>query len=142
MRTNFATSTRCTSSMRAARSSSTYDKVHLVPFGEYLPFRHVLERLGLQVLTSSSGGFDAGTRLRTLDIPNAPPVGVLVCYEAIFPGSVVDPGRRPGWLLNVTNDAWFGADAGPLPALPAGSRPRRSRKVCRWCGPPMTAFLR
>lgn len=91
----------------------TYDKVHLVPFGEYLPFQALLESLGLRQLTQLIGGFSAGPRLRTLDIPGAPPAGILICYEAIFPGAVVDPGRRPGWLVNVTNDAWFGLSPGP-----------------------------
>jgi len=91
----------------------SYDKVHLVPFGEYLPWQSTLEAWGLTQLTQLRGGFTPGPRLRTLDVPNAPPVGVLVCYEAIFPGAVVDPGRRPGWLLNVTNDVWFGLTPGP-----------------------------
>jgi apolipoprotein N-acyltransferase len=93
--------------------ADTYDKVHLVPFGEYLPFQERLEALGLQALTEQRGGFSAGPRLRTLDIPGAPPAGILICYEAIFPGDVTDPGRRPAWLLNVTNDAWFGLTPGP-----------------------------
>ncbi len=95
----------------------TYDKVHLVPFGEYLPFQAVLERWGLRQLTKLPGGFTAGTRRRTMEIPNVPPVGILICYEAIFPGSVVDPTRRPGWLLNVTNDGWFGITPGPYQHL-------------------------
>ena len=91
----------------------SYDKVHLVPFGEYLPWQATLEAWGLNQITELRGGFTPGPRLRTLDVPGAPPVGVLVCYEAIFPGEAVDPGRRPGWLLNVTNDAWFGLTPGP-----------------------------
>jgi apolipoprotein N-acyltransferase len=90
-----------------------YDKVHLVPFGEYLPYQEFLESIGLQQLTQQRGGFSTGPGLRTLDIPNAPPVGVLVCYEAIFSNQVIDPSNRPGWLLNVTNDAWFGMTPGP-----------------------------
>lgn len=91
----------------------TYDKVHLVPFGEYLPFQSALEWIGLRQLTQQRGGFSAGRELRTLDVPGAPPVGMLICYEAIFPGHVLAPGSRPGWLLNVTNDAWFGLSPGP-----------------------------
>ncbi|WP_413991910.1 apolipoprotein N-acyltransferase [Labrys okinawensis] len=90
-----------------------YDKVHLVPFGEYLPYQSFLESMGLQQLTEQRGGFTSGPGLRTLEIPNAPPVGVLICYEAIFPGEAYDPANRPGWLLNVTNDAWFGMTPGP-----------------------------
>ncbi|MDQ0472366.1 apolipoprotein N-acyltransferase [Labrys wisconsinensis] len=91
----------------------SYDKVHLVPFGEYLPFQRFLESIGLRQLTQLRGGFTPGPRLRTLDIPGAPPAGILVCYEAIFPGQVVDRANRPQWLLNVTNDAWFGLTPGP-----------------------------
>ncbi|MDQ0392566.1 apolipoprotein N-acyltransferase [Labrys monachus] len=90
-----------------------YDKVHLVPFGEYLPFQSFLESIGLRQLTEQRGGFTPGPGLRTLDIPNAPPVGVLVCYEAIFPDAAIDAAHRPGWLLNVTNDGWFGLTPGP-----------------------------
>lgn len=90
-----------------------YDKVHLVPFGEYLPYQSLLESIGFEQLTKQRGGFSTGPGLRTLDIPNAPPAGILICYEAIFPGQVTEPGNRPGWLLNVTNDAWFGITPGP-----------------------------
>ena len=90
-----------------------YDKVHLVPFGEYLPLRQALEALGLRQLTRVRGGFTAGARNATVTLRDAPPFGPLICYEAIFPGAVTDPGNRPGWLLNVTNDAWFGPTIGP-----------------------------
>jgi apolipoprotein N-acyltransferase len=92
---------------------ATYDKVHLVPFGEFLPFQNFLERIGLEQLTRVRGGFSAGPRLRTLTIPGLPPAAPLVCYEAIFPGAVVPEGPRPAWMLNVSNDAWFGLTAGP-----------------------------
>jgi len=90
-----------------------YDKVHLVPFGEYLPFQDFLERLGLTQLTKIRGGFIAGDRRRAMTIPRAPSALPLVCYEAIFPGEAVPAGERPGWLVNVTNDAWFGISSGP-----------------------------
>ena len=90
-----------------------YDKVHLVPFGEYLPFQRVLERLGLRQLTKQVGGFSSGDRRRTMDVPGAPKVLPLICYEAIFPDSAVPAGERPGWLVNVTNDGWFGISTGP-----------------------------
>ena len=90
-----------------------YDKVHLVPFGEYLPLRGMLEGLGLRQLVQAPGGFSAGPRLRTIPLPTAPPFGPLICYEIIFPGAVVEPGNRPGWLLNVTNDGWYGDTPGP-----------------------------
>jgi apolipoprotein N-acyltransferase len=90
-----------------------YDKVHLVPFGEYLPFQRILERLGLRQLTKMVGGFLAGDRRRAMDVPHAPKMLPLICYEVIFPGSAVPPGERPGWLINVTNDGWFGISTGP-----------------------------
>lgn len=93
--------------------SAIYDKVHLVPFGEYLPFQNLLERLGLQQLTKLRGGFLAGDRRRAMNVPRAPKALPLICYEAIFPGAAVPPGERPGWLVNVTNDGWFGISSGP-----------------------------
>lgn len=95
----------------------TYDKVHLVPFGEYLPFHDQLEAMGLEAITRIRGGFSAGTRRRTMDIPAGPPVGILICYETIFPGAATAPDRRPQWLLNLTNDAWFGLTPGPYQHL-------------------------
>ena len=115
---------------------SIYDKVHLVPFGEYLPFQDLLERLGLMQLTKVRGGFIAGDHRRNQAAPGVPNFLPLVCYEIIFPGdavprsdqtgwfyrhlgrylgwpTVTGTGERPGWLLNLTNDGWFGASAGP-----------------------------
>ena len=98
---------------RTGSIQSVYDKVHLVPFGEYLPFQSLLERLGLMQLTKVRGGFIAGDRHRAMNVPGAPTMLPLVCYEIIFPGEVVPRGERPSWLLNLTNDGWFGASAGP-----------------------------
>jgi len=92
---------------------SVYDKVHLVPFGEYLPFQDFLESLGLTQLTKVQGGFLAGDRRRTINVPRAPGFLPLICYEIIFPGDAVPPGERPGWLINLTNDGWFGVSTGP-----------------------------
>ena len=96
-----------------AQILGSYEKIHLVPFGEYLPFQDFMESLGLMQLTGVRGGFSAGTGPRLLSIPGAPPASPLICYEIIFPDDVTDRGQRPGWLLNVTNDAWFGTSAGP-----------------------------
>jgi apolipoprotein N-acyltransferase len=92
---------------------SVYDKVHLVPFGEYLPLQGLLEGLGLQNLTKMAGGFLSGDRRRAMEVAGAPKVLPLICYEAIFPGAAVPAGERPGWLVNVTNDGWFGISSGP-----------------------------
>ncbi len=94
-----------------------YDKVHLVPFGEYLPFQDTLERLGLTQLTKLPGGFLAGDRHRPLSIPQTPRFLPLVCYEIIFPGAVPRGGERPEWLVNLTNDGWFGISSGPYQHL-------------------------
>jgi apolipoprotein N-acyltransferase len=88
----------------------------LVPFGEYLPFQDFLERLGLRQITHMQGGFIPGDRRRVLNVPRAPHVLALICYEIIFPESVPS-GERPGWIVNLTNDGWFGASAGPYQHL-------------------------
>ncbi|MCX5477866.1 apolipoprotein N-acyltransferase [Kaistia geumhonensis] len=90
-----------------------YDKVHLVPFGEYLPFDSFFSRFGLHQMVALPGGFSSGRRLRTMEIDGAPPFGPLICYEIIFPGAAIDGRQRPAWLLNVTNDGWFGDTPGP-----------------------------
>jgi apolipoprotein N-acyltransferase len=87
-----------------------YDKAHLVPFGEFMPLRSVL---GLGSVAGGSMDFSRGPGVRTLRLPGLPPVGPLVCYEVIFPGAVTDPSNRPEWLLNLTNDGWYGISAGP-----------------------------
>jgi len=92
---------------------ATYDKLHLVPFGEYLPFQDLLERAGLTQLTNVPGGFLPGAQRRRIAVPGAPDMLPLICYEAIFPGEAVPTGERPSWLLNLTNDAWFGISSGP-----------------------------
>lgn len=91
-----------------------YDKWHLVPFGEYQP-----DWLPIGIQVVPGGGFARGPGPRTLHIPGLPPVGVLICYEAIFPSQVIDPADRPDWMVNVTNDAWFGNSTGPRQHLAA-----------------------
>jgi len=98
----------------AGTIAARYDKWHLVPFGEYQP---AWFPLGIQVVPG--GGFARGPGPRTLDVPGLPPVGPLICYEAIFPGQVVAQGNRPAWLVNITNDAWFGDSSGPRQHLQA-----------------------
>lgn len=96
---------------------SFYDKVHLVPFGEYLPLQNILEWLGFEQLTRMRGGFSTGAGPRFLQAPGVPPFSPLICYEIIFSGAVTEKGARPGWILNVTNDAWFGQSSGPYQHL-------------------------
>ena len=98
----------------SGKIDGVYDKWHLVPFGEYQPDWFPL---GIQVVPG--GGFARGPGPRTLQVAGAPPVGPLICYEAIFPGEIVDPGNRPAWLVNITNDAWFGDSSGPRQHLQA-----------------------
>jgi apolipoprotein N-acyltransferase len=96
---------------------SVYDKIHLVPFGEFLPFQDFLEKLGIQQLTKLPGGFIPGERRRTMDVPRAPRMLPFVCYEIAFPGEARPDGERPGWLINLTNDGWFGISSGPYQHL-------------------------
>jgi apolipoprotein N-acyltransferase len=96
---------------------SVYDKLHLVPFGEYLPFQDWMERLGFEQLTRVQGGFIPGTVRRSMPMPNAPRLLPLICYEAIFPSSVASQDDRPGWIINLTNDGWFGMSTGPYQHL-------------------------
>jgi apolipoprotein N-acyltransferase len=96
--------------------SERYDKQHLVPFGEYVPFETVLERAGVTQFVKFPGGFAPGTGSRALHVPGLPPAMPLICYEAIFPiefGDVFTGAERPDWMLNVTDDAWFGVTPGP-----------------------------
>jgi apolipoprotein N-acyltransferase len=96
---------------------SIYDKLHLVPFGEYLPFQDLMEKWGFVQLTKVQGGFIPGLRRRPMELPNAPRVLPLICYEAIFPGDVASRDDRPGWIVNLTNDGWFGISTGPYQHL-------------------------
>ncbi len=89
-----------------------YDKHHLVPFGEYLPMKGLLQAVGLSQLAPVQDGFTSGEGPRTLNIGPAP-FAPLICYETIFPGEMHAKDQRPIWLVTVTNDAWFGDDAGP-----------------------------
>jgi apolipoprotein N-acyltransferase len=94
-----------------------YDKFHLVPFGEYVPFDDLLNQLGIEKLTGGRGSFDTGDGVHVYQVPGAPPVTPLICYEIIFPGAVTDHQKRPGWFVNVTDDSWFGPWAGPYQHL-------------------------
>lgn len=92
------------------RIRATFDKFHLVPFGEYVPLS---EWLPLERITQGVGAFTPGPGPVTLGLPGLPPVSPLICYEIIFPGHVTDGSGNARWMLNLTNDAWYGKTAGP-----------------------------
>ena len=91
------------------RSLARYDKAHLVPYGEYLPMRPILSAIGVSRLAPGDLDFQPGPGPRTIDLPEIGLVGFQLCYEIIFSGEVVDPARRPAFIFNPSNDAWFGA---------------------------------
>lgn len=92
---------------------ASYAKAHLVPYGEYLPMRWLLEPLGLSRLVPGSLDFWPGPGPRTLDLGAWGKVGVQLCYEIVFSGQVIDPNSRPAFLFNPSNDGWFGASGPP-----------------------------
>ena len=94
--------------------AALYDKFHLTPFGEYIPFGDALAKLGISALAAQQGnGYTAGSGARVLDLGALGQVQPLICYEAVFPQDLRAAPSRPDWLLQVTNDGWFGALAGP-----------------------------
>ncbi len=98
-----------------------YDKFRLVPFGEYMPMDGVMSRIGFKKLVHVGDGFTPGPRPRPLVVPGLPPVQPLICYESLFPGftreGAAASGARADWIVNVSNDAWFGATSGPIQHL-------------------------
>lgn len=97
--------------------AGAYDKHHLVPFGEYLPLRDVAERLGFQGLAQQlSGGYRPGEGPALMDLGALGQAFPMICYEAIFP-SYIRAVDRPDWMVQVTNDAWFGSFAMPYQHL-------------------------
>ena len=98
------------------RIGRTYDKFHLVPFGEYTPWGDQLARFGISSFAAQHGaGYSSGTGAQVLRglADQLPPVQVLICYEAIFSRHLITGPDRPEWILQITNDAWFGTLAGP-----------------------------
>lgn len=97
---------------QALRVGGYYDKFRLVPFGEFMPLGDLAGRLGIRALVHMPDDFSAGPRPRPLVIPGMPSVQPLICYEALFPG-LATGGERAAWILNISNDAWFGRTSGP-----------------------------
>jgi len=95
----------------ALRVAGVYDKHRLVPFGEFMPLGDLMRIIGVRSLVHMEDDFTAGPRPRPLVVAGMPPVQPLICYEALFPG--ISTGPRPAWILNVSNDAWFGKTSGP-----------------------------
>ncbi|SEO67885.1 apolipoprotein N-acyltransferase [Rhodospirillales bacterium URHD0017] len=99
----------------AGTIAAHYDKVHLVPLGEYIPFHKQLAPVSGMI---GRGSFEVGEGRVTLVPTNGlPSFSPIICYEVIFPAAVTGPGQRPQWLLNITNDAWFGLSSGPYQHL-------------------------
>ncbi|MEJ0063399.1 MAG: apolipoprotein N-acyltransferase [Alphaproteobacteria bacterium] len=101
---------------KSAAVIAAYDKFHLVPFGEYVPFRQFGP---IAAAAAGLGEFFAGTGPRSLRVPGLPVSSPLICYEIIFPHEVSDHDDRPQLLINVTNDAWYGRTSGPYQHLDA-----------------------
>ncbi|MHA1539860.1 MAG: apolipoprotein N-acyltransferase [Alphaproteobacteria bacterium] len=98
------------------RIAASYNKSHLVPFGEYIPYQNYIPFL--KPLAAKMGEMIQGDGPTTLSIPNTPPLSPLICYEVIFPGEVIGVAKkRAEWMLNVTNDAWYGISTGPYQHL-------------------------
>ncbi|MBI1251980.1 MAG: apolipoprotein N-acyltransferase [Alphaproteobacteria bacterium] len=96
-----------------ARVGQVYDKSRLVPFGEFIPLWTLFSDLNLAPLQRIGAGFTPGGPPTRIIIPDAPPAAVLICYEAIFPNFVPRGAERPGWIIALSNDAWFGGGVGP-----------------------------
>jgi apolipoprotein N-acyltransferase len=93
---------------------ASFDKFHLVPFGEYVPLR---DWLPVEKLVAGRGDFTPGPGPQTIKVEGLPAFSPVICYEIIFSGNVVDSDNRPEWILNITNDAWFGPSSGPYQHL-------------------------
>ena len=89
-----------------------YDKSHLVPFGEYIPLRRFLPDW-IRPVTQTISDFKPGKPHKLFHLKNYPTFGALICYEIIFPAQIIDRSNKPQFLVNLTNDGWYGDSAGP-----------------------------
>src|SRR5690606_11672984 len=92
---------------------TSYDKTHLVPFGEYLPFDDFFRGLGVNQFVTGSEGWAHGADRRLIELPGSPAILPLICYEIVFPGALGAAVDEAGFILVVTNDAWFDGSIGP-----------------------------
>lgn len=96
---------------------ATYDKHHLVPFGEFIPFRDKIGIKPIAAAVSGIGDFTRGSGPATIKANGAPAFSPLICYEVLFPNEAVNKNERPEWIVNSTNDAWYGNSSGPYQHL-------------------------
>ncbi len=96
---------------------ASYDKFRLVPFGEFVPLGSLFARVGLGPLVQVGEPFTPGPRPAPIDVEGLPRLQPLICYEILFPSLATDHGRRAAWIVNVSDDAWFGRTSGPLQHL-------------------------
>ena len=99
------------------RIAAVYDKYRLVPFGEFLPLGPVMTAIGLRSLVHVPADFSPGPRPAPIEVPGAGRAQPLICYEGLYPGFTPGGRDRPGWIVNISNDAWFGATSGPIQHL-------------------------
>lgn len=92
---------------------SAADKVHLVPFGEFMPFASLMSSLGIDTVAALPGGYSAAVSHNLLTLPGGRALYPLICYEAIFPNEIGPAADRAAALINLTNDIWFGRTPGP-----------------------------
>ncbi|TRW96682.1 apolipoprotein N-acyltransferase [Paracoccus sp. M683] len=103
---------------QAGQVTALYDKFHLVPFGEYIPWGNQMAQIGISAFAAQQGnGYSPGPGPQVLTLPGIAPFQPLICYEAIFPQHLRGLDSRPGWLLQITNDSWFGQVSGPYQHL-------------------------
>jgi apolipoprotein N-acyltransferase len=106
--------------VQGVRPIAFYDKNRLTPFGEFIPLFNIVQGLGVRALQQIGDGFTPGPPPIAMDIPGGPQFAPMICYEALFPGlmprddpKTADTNERPRWIINITNDAWFGRTTGP-----------------------------